>query len=280
MTRVHDVAVGDYNVRVAEAGDRSNPTIVFLHGSGPGATGLSNWQHIVSEMADEFHCLAPDVLGFGDSSHPNPPPAGMRAFAELRAQTIIGLLDALGLQQVHLVGNSMGGMYTLLIAAQAPERVGSFILMGSGGAPVPPAPDIIKLVTFYNEPTAEKMADLMTAFVYDPAMFGDRLGEIAVERMTQASRDDVRRSHLATFDFAAGGPLKFDEEFLAGIPHRALLIHGRDDTMVSPENTAYFLKHLTNADAHLIGRCGHWTQIEHPEKFIGLARAFFSGRLP
>jgi 2-hydroxymuconate-semialdehyde hydrolase len=97
--------------------------------------------------------------------------------------------------------------------------------------------------------------------------------------MKQASRDDVRRSHLATFDFAAGGPLKFDEAYLAGIPHRALLIHGRDDTMVSPENTAFFLKHLPNADAHLIGRCGHWTQIEHPTKFIGLARAFFTQAL-
>ncbi len=276
MIRNYDVPVGEFTVRVAETGERTNPTIVFLHGSGPGATGMSNWSHIITELADQFHCIAPDVLGFGDSSHPNPAPAGMRAFAELRSNVIVGLLDALGLARVHLVGNSMGGMYTLMIAGQAPDRVESFILMGSGGAPVPPAKDIGKLVMFYNEPTAQKMAELMTAFVYDPAMFEGRLDDIATERMKQASRDDVRRSHLATFDFAAGGPVKFEDDYLAGISQRALLIHGRDDTMVSPENTMHFLRHLPNADAHLIGRCGHWTQIEHPDKFVSLARSFFS----
>ena len=86
--------------------------------------------------------------------------------------------------------------------------------------------------------------------------------------------------HLATFDFAApGGPLKFDEDYLAAIPRRVLLIYGRDDTMVSPENSKYFFAHIPNADQHLIARCGHWTQIEQPAKFIALARCFFGGDL-
>ena len=49
--------------------------------------------------------------------------------------------------------------------------------------------------------------------------------------------------------------------------------------MVSPENSKYFFAHIPNADQHLIARCGHWTQIEQPAKFIALARCFFGGDL-
>ena len=75
--RVSDVAVGGHLFHLYESGDPRDPTIVFLHGSGPGATGLSNWEAALGAFGDRYHCLAPDIVGFGDSSHPNPPPAGM-----------------------------------------------------------------------------------------------------------------------------------------------------------------------------------------------------------
>jgi 2-hydroxymuconate-semialdehyde hydrolase len=275
-TSSYDVAVGDFSIRVNESGDRTHPTIVFLHGSGPGATGMSNWERAITTLGDQFHCVAPDILGFGDSSHPDPAPAGMAAFAELRVDATIGLLDAMKIDKAHFVGNSMGGMFTLLLAGRAPERVDKMLLMGSGGAPVASGPDIVKLVRFYDEPTAEKMAEMMTAFVYDPSMFGDQLQAIAAARMPMASRPDVRRSHLATFNFKAGPSVKFDADYLAKITHKTLCIHGADDTIVSPENSDYFREHLPNAEQVVIRGCGHWTQIEHPDTFAHLARQFFT----
>ena len=272
----YDVAVGDYSIRVNESGERSNPTIVFLHGSGPGATGMSNWQRAITTLSTEFHCVAPDILGFGDSSHPDPPPAGMAAFAELRVDTIVGLLDAMKIDKAHFVGNSMGGMFTLLLAGRVPERVDKILLMGSGGAPVASGPNIGKLVRFYDEPTAEKMAEMMAAFVFDPSMFGDQLQSIAAARMPMASREDVRRSHLATFNFKAGPTVKFEPDYLATITHKTLCVHGADDTIVSPENSDYFREHLPNAEQVVIKGCGHWTQIEHPDTFAHLASTFFA----
>lgn len=121
------------------------------------------------------------------------------------------------------------------------------------------------------------MEDLITAFVYDPRMLGDDLASIAEARMPQALREDVRRSHEATFNFAAGtGPVLFDEDYLASIQHEVLLIHGRDDTVIPRGASYYFVDHLPNATMHIVANCGHWTQIEHPAIFRALTRAFLA----
>ena len=192
------VAVGDYEFHLNQAGDPKNPAVVFLHGSGPGATGLSNWERVLADLGDDYFCLAPDVIGFGDSTHPDPPPQGIVPFTQLRVDTILGLLDALGIAKASFVGNSMGGMWSLGIVRQAPQRVENIVLMGSGGAPLPPGPAIPRLIGFYADPSTESMANLLKAFVYDPALFGNELDDIAALRLPRATRPDVRRSHEAT----------------------------------------------------------------------------------
>lgn len=273
-----DIAAGGHSFHVSTAGDPSAPPIVFLHGSGPGVTALSNWEGAIAELGRDFYCVAPDIVGFGDSTHPEDPPVGIGPFLELRATTTIALLDAMGLERVTLVGNSMGGMLTLKLLGLIPDRIDKVVLMGSGGAPVPPTENLIKLATFYNDPTEAAMADLLTRFVYDPSAFGDDLAAIAAARMPRVLRDDVRRSHVATFTFT-GGPVVFDAEFLAAVRQPVLLIHGRDDTFIPYAASTYFLEHLPNADMHVIAHAGHWTQIEQPRRFRALVRGFVSGDL-
>ena len=118
-----DVVVGQYTFHVSETGPRNARPVVFLHGSGPGVTAMTNWEWLIGELGDEFHCIAPDVIGFGDSSHPNPPPQGLGAFTQLRVDTLLGLFDVLGVDDVTLVGNSMGGIISVAMALQEPERV-------------------------------------------------------------------------------------------------------------------------------------------------------------
>jgi 2-hydroxymuconate-semialdehyde hydrolase len=275
--RSRRVAVNEYEFELAESGTPSATAIVLLHGSGPGATGLSNWERVLEDLGREYYCIAPDVIGFGDSTHPNPPPQGIGPFTELRVQTLIGLLHELGIQHATLVGNSMGGMWSLGIVQAAPELVDRIVLMGSGGAPIPPGPELHRLVNFYDDPTTEAMTAMMAAFVYDPESFGDRLSEIADTRTPRAVRPEVRRSHLATFDLT--NPIGFSDEFLASIEQDVLIIHGRDDHMVTFEAGVYFFQHIPNARLYGIGKCGHWTQIEHHEFFVGAVRGFVEGSL-
>uniref|UniRef100_UPI0013D60CBC alpha/beta fold hydrolase n=1 Tax=Klebsiella aerogenes TaxID=548 RepID=UPI0013D60CBC len=57
-------------------GQAELPAIILIHGSGPGATGWSNWQYLLPELGARFHCIALDLSGYGGSPSPNPMPRG------------------------------------------------------------------------------------------------------------------------------------------------------------------------------------------------------------
>ncbi len=269
---VADPIYGTLTFHLNEAGPADAPAIVWLHGSGPGATAASNWEWQIGELSDAYRCLAPDIIGFGDSTHPDPPPMGLKAFTELRVRSLLALLDVLGVSSATFVGNSMGGIVTVALSLVAPERVERLVLMGTGGAPVPITPDLLKLILFYEDPTAEAMAELMTCFVHDAAFFGDDLAKIAAARMPRASRPEVERSHRATF--GPGDPLAFTPEQVATITQPALVVHGTSDRIVSPVSGEWFAAHLPNARLELFADTGHWLQIERPRAFAELLRGF------
>jgi 2-hydroxymuconate-semialdehyde hydrolase len=280
MIASRQVVVGEHQFHVNESGDRAKSAVLFLHGSGPGATGLSNWQATLGDLGEDYFCLAPDVIGFGNSSHPNPPPHGLAAFGRLRVETLIGLLDELQLERASLVGNSMGGVWSLGLALRAPERVDKIVLMGAGGAPIPTGPALLGLAEFYANPTTEALTAMLEAFVYDPASFGGELRRIAESRISQALRPEVQRSHLATFeDFNPSDPWALSAEDARRIDHDVLVIHGREDQFVPFAAATWFFEHLPGARLYGIGRCGHWTQVEQRDRFVGAVRAFLAGRL-
>jgi 2-hydroxymuconate-semialdehyde hydrolase len=272
------IPVGDVEIHLNTSGPPDAPAILFLHGSGPGATGASNWEAVLADLGGEYHCLAPDVVGFGDSTHPDPPPRGLGPFTRLRIETLIGLLDKLGLDKVSLVGNSMGGMWSIGITGQAPDRVDKLVLMGAGGSPPEYfGPSLGKLINFYDAPTTEAMTELLRDFLYDPRRLGGQLEEIAAARLPRAARPEVERSHRATFDFSQPWPITPAD--LAAITQPTLIIHGREDKFVRFGGGVYYFEHIPNATLYGIGNCGHWTQIEHHDKFVAALRGFLRGEL-
>jgi 2-hydroxymuconate-semialdehyde hydrolase len=269
---VADAEHGDITFRVLESGPADAATLLWLHGSGPGANARTNWEWQLGALGDEFHNVAPDIVGFGESTHPEHPPLGVRAFTELRVRTLLALLDQLGLERVTLVGNSMGAIISLALTLTAPGRVERLVLMGGGGAPIGLTPELLKLVTFYENPTTEAMADLMSCFVADPAFFGDDLQQIAVARMPMALRPEVERSHRATF--APGEPLSFPPDALATITQPVLVVHGEDDRLIPIAAGEYFAEHLPNVRFERFANTGHWLMIEQAQPFADLVRKF------
>src|SRR5579875_2279927 len=87
-----------------EAGDPSAPAVLLLHGGGPGASAWSNFGRTLGVLADRFHVLAVDQLGFGQSSKPTD--FGKQFFAA-SADSLAELLDELGVARAHCVGNSL-----------------------------------------------------------------------------------------------------------------------------------------------------------------------------
>lgn len=104
--------------------------VVFLHGGGQGASGISNWKHNLDYFAQHgYRALAPDALGYGLSSKPEEATFDLT----LLNDGLRRFLDALGIHRASLVGNSMGGAMAIKFAQDFPQRVEKLIVMGPGG---------------------------------------------------------------------------------------------------------------------------------------------------
>ena len=188
------------------------------------------------------------------------------------------MLETLGVSRVTLVGNSMGGMYSLRLCQLRPDLVERMVLMGSGGMPgLTPTPQLIKLVTFFDDPSLEAMTALLTEFVHDKAAFGERIEDFAAGRMELVTRPEIEAAHRGMF--GEGEMLSFSPAELARIDVPTLVVHGRQDVIVPIEGSYYLAEHLPRADLYVMNRCGHWTQVEQAERFRTILRDFADGRL-
>lgn len=113
MPMVHQVQVLDSFISYREAGTGS--PIVFLHGN---PTSSHVWRNIIPRLADRGRCLAPDLIGMGDSGKPD----SAYRFAD-HARYLDAWFDALGLRDVVLVGYDWGGVLALDWARRHPDRV-------------------------------------------------------------------------------------------------------------------------------------------------------------
>ena len=101
------------------------PVVLFLHGSGPGASGWSNFRSNAAFFAAQgYRCILPDSLGYGLSSKPTDRPYTLG----FMAGGAVTLMDALGVDRFTIVGNSQGGAQALQIALDHGERVEKLVL--------------------------------------------------------------------------------------------------------------------------------------------------------
>src|SRR5207244_12528384 len=131
-----------------EAGSHKGTPEVMLHGGGPGASGMSNLKNNLPVFAEHFRTLVVDQPGYGKSDKP-PVTGNYFAFAATARKA---LLDELGIDRAHLVGNSLGGGTAVRFALENPERAGRLVLMGPGG---------LSLNVFAPDPTegVKRLAD-------------------------------------------------------------------------------------------------------------------------
>ena len=104
--------------------------VIFLHGAGTGASGYSNFKGNYPAFAQAgYRCIVPDLLGYGLSSKPDIEQYDLDFFIA----GVKGLVDALGLKHITLLGNSLGGAVALGYALAHPQDVKRLILMAPGG---------------------------------------------------------------------------------------------------------------------------------------------------
>jgi pimeloyl-ACP methyl ester carboxylesterase len=245
--------------------------VVLVHGSGPGVTSYANWRLVLPELGKDFHCVAPDMVGFGYSERPENPSYSVQTWAD---QTV-GVMDALGINQAHLIGNSFGGAIALRIATQHPERVRKLVLMGSMGVEFE-ITEGLDAVWGYDG-TLEGMRRVMGYFAYDAKLTTDELAEVRYHGATQPGFQESFSSMFPEPRQRWVSAMASPEEDIRALPHRALILHGREDKVIPLSNSYKLEGLLDNADLGVFSHCGHWSMIERTADFNRLVRDFFLG---
>jgi 4,5:9,10-diseco-3-hydroxy-5,9,17-trioxoandrosta-1(10),2-diene-4-oate hydrolase len=263
----------------APGGRGDSDTVVMLHGGGPGAAAWTNFGRNLPVFAGRFRAVMMDLPGYGKSAAR--PVTGH--FFTVAADTLAGLLDQLGIEKVHLVGNSLGGGTALRFALSFPDRVGRLVLMGPGGLTLnvlapDPTEGVRRLMDFAAPPgpSREKMAAFLRSMVYDQRLITD---ELIDERFLVASQPESMAGMVAmgsSFfgEHAEDGMLWRDAH---RVKHEVLLIWGREDRVNPLDGALIALKQLRRAQLHVFGCCGHWAQLEKFDEFNELSLRFLAG---
>lgn len=263
---------------VAETGD--GPPVLLLHGGGPGASGISNYQRNIGELAKEYRVIVPDLPGYG---HSTKGVDGADSFGHL-ADAIRGLLDELGLDKAHLVGNSYGGACALRLALDTPGRVDRMVLMGPGGIGTTralPTPGLNSLLNYYSGdgPSRLKLEKFIrTYLVFNAADVPD--GVIDARYRDSIDPEVVAAPPLRRpKSLRAVWKMDFTRDArLSRLPVPTLVLWGAADKVNRPSGGRMLAERMPNCDLYEVANTGHWVQFERAELFNRLCADFLAGR--
>jgi 4,5:9,10-diseco-3-hydroxy-5,9,17-trioxoandrosta-1(10),2-diene-4-oate hydrolase len=274
---------GDVTLHYHEAGAPTEVgaglPLVMLHGGGPGASAWSNFGPSLGRFADQFRTLLVDQPGFGESDKPEID----GHFFTFAADKLAAFLDELGIDKVHLLGNSLGGGTAVRFALSYPKRVGRLILMGPGGLSLnifspDPTEGIKRLYEFGAPPgpSKEKMAAFISTMVADQSLVTDELVEQRFASATAPGSAEAMASMGASFM----KPETFEEGFLWREAYKlrqpVLLTWGREDRVNPLDGALAALKLIPKASLHVFPNCGHWAQIEAADEFFAVASSYLA----
>ena len=264
------VEVNGMNTHYYEAG--AGEALVLLHGGGAGADSFGNWRGCLAAFADHFHVYAVDMVGFGFTD--KPAPEDYPYTQQARNEHIIAVIETLGLTPVSLIGNSMGGCTSMGVAVERPDLVNKLVLMGSAGVRAP-ITDELKAIMNYDY-TTEGMVRIVRGLTNPAFAFDD---ELVNYRHGLSIREDTKQAYNAVMGWIREqGGLYYEDEYMARITHKTLVVNGKLDKVV-PLGSAYrLLELIEHSWGYIIPACGHWAMIEKTGQFTDVSLSFLKSR--
>lgn len=278
-TRYRTEVVQGHEIFYREAGDPANPTLVLLHGF-PASSFM--FRDLISELADDYHLVAPDHLGFGQSA--TPAAADFGYTFDALAEITLGLLDRLRIDRFALYLQDYGAPVGLRIASQHPDRVTALVTQ-NGNAYVEGFTPFWDALFAYAEDGVTN-ADAVRAslhagqrWVYSHGTPADRLDRLTPDawtldqaRLDRPGNDEIQ---LALFrDYPSNVDIypKFQEYFRTHRPP-TLVVWGEHDEIFGPDGARAFARDLPDAEIHLLD-AGHYALETCGEQIAALVRAF------
>jgi len=277
LLRMHEVRAGRERVSTLTTG--AGPDVLLLHGLG--GTKASLYETAVA-LARDHRVHAIDLPGFGSSSKPLTAPYDARWYSSV----VLDVMDGLGIERAHLVGNSMGGRIAIEAGLRAPERVTGLGLLCPSVAFVRrdfhpivrlARPELGLVPHRFSRGTVERQ---FWALFSDRDLVDPAVGELVVDEFQRIyGSAGARYAFLASArniyleaPYGRGGFYRR----LAGLRPPALFVWTRGDRLVPAAFERHVRRALPSAEQIVLDSCGHVPQVERPEQTNGLLRRFFA----
>ncbi len=250
------IAVRGCRIRLMRGG--AGAPLVYLHG----ASGAA-WLPFLGTLTQKFDVIAPEHPGFGESDTPD----WLDTIHDL-AYFYLDVLEHLKLDNVHLVGNSLGGWLAAEIAVRNTSRLASLTLCNAAGLTVPG----VKQSDSFMMSEEERLR----AFFYDA-----KKAEEMVARVTAPDREDTMLKNRATVAKLSWQPRSHDPhlpKWLHRIDVPTLVIWGDHDKSFPNEHAQAYHQAIPGSQLVMIPKCGHVPQIEKPDEFVAALESFIGAR--
>ncbi|WP_101756963.1 alpha/beta fold hydrolase [Oceanicoccus sp. KOV_DT_Chl] len=253
-----------------DLGPRDGVVAVFLHGSGSGASGHSNFKANYPVLVEQgYRVIVPDLLGYGYSAKPTDVDYHLDLFVECIKQT----LDVIGVENFTLIGNSLGGAIALRFALDYPAQTEKLVLMAPGGIEeqanyfTMPGMQMMKEVFTSADPvTPAKMRSFFeTAFLVDPGCLDEQTVQERWESMQTQNPHVVKTMVVPNM-----------EHELKNLQCPVLVFWGMNENMMPETGIMKLAKNCSNSRVILVSECGHWVMMEHAAMFNRMTLDFLA----
>src|ERR1700712_744135 len=282
LLRGHDVQITTPpSRRVSTLTVGEGPDVLLIHGLGAAKSSFFDCASFLAESGYRVHAL--DLPGFGGSSKPPTAPYTATWFAE----TVRGVMDTLGIESAHLVGNSMGGRVVLEAGLRWPERVRSIAALCPAVAFV--KRDFRPLVRLLRPELGLLPHKLRRGMVErqlwsmfcDPDALDPSVADVVVDEFQRVYGSAGARVAF----YASARNIYLDRPFgsggfyprLAELEPPALFVWGSHDKLIPAGFSKYVREALPDAEQIVLEGCGHVPQVERPEQTAGMLRRLFAG---
>jgi len=284
MTRYQHAKVLGIKIFYREAGAKTAPTILLLHGF---PTSSHMFRNLIPALADGYHVVAPDLPGFGFSDAPDP--SRFRYTFENLAKIIGSFTQTIGLDRFAIYVFDYGAPVGLRLALAHPERITAIISQNGNAYEEGLSQGWNPIQKYWKEPTRENrtaLRDFLTPeatksqYLYgvqDTALVAPESYELDSALLARPGNDEIQLDLF--LDYASNVALypKFQEYFRTRRTP-LLAVWGNGDPFFLPPGAEAFKRDNPTAEVHFYD-AGHFALETHAEQIAGAIRDFLSRKL-
>lgn len=267
----HLIEIDGRNVNYVDLGEKGKPVLLYVHGI---MGTWRNWIFNLLPFADRYRVIAVDLPGFGLSEMPDG-----EFSLERYAETLKKLCGQLGIDKVTLIGNSMGGQVSAIVAKKFPEILNKVILVDAAGfststkrmqklAPYAKHVDWLFRFGYKIRKTIARSKLLSIAFtkivLWRPA-------QVSTELILVLLAGIGKKGFVPALQTIVNTPIKY---FPGTIDVETVIIWGRNDSLIPKSDAFRYAKMIPQATLELMDDVGHIPMFETPDRFNALIEKY------